>query len=78
MCATKTCSKFHCSLMHDLESFKWTELLNDMKINAPTLTGILNACTGTKKFKGNRTAIICAGGGEVLKIHSGRGPSAEF
>ena len=44
MCATKTCSKFRCSSIHDLESFKWTELLNDMKINAPTLTSILNAC----------------------------------
>ena len=33
MCATKTCSKFRCSSIHDLENFKWTELLNDMKIN---------------------------------------------
>ena len=69
MCATKTCSKFHCSSIHDLESFKWTELFNDMKINAPTLTSILNACTGTKKFKGNRTAIICVCAGILFKFH---------
>ena len=50
MCATKTCSKFHCSLMHDLESFKWTELLNDMKINAPTLTGSVPAAVRYLKF----------------------------
>lgn len=56
MCSNKVNSILRSTKCAVLKNFKWSQLIHELKVNAPLLYCILNACVGTSV---NREAVIC-------------------
>ena len=59
LCSDKTDSLLRCQSVDALSTFQWDEWENEMKLHAPTLTSLLNACFKTKVPRHNSQQMIC-------------------
>jgi len=59
MCAEKTASVLRSNSYETLKNFKWEDLLQELKVHAPTFQHILQSCTG-KSSRKSALIGICA------------------
>ena len=57
---------------HDLKSFSWSKVLNELSSNAPILLSILFSCTHTRKPRTNRNVGIGMCSAILLKFRNSK------
>lgn len=72
MCSDRVKSVLQSNKCDDLKNFRWSRVMDEMKVHAPVLLSILVSCTKTKHPRSNQIATVCFVASVLFKFRYAR------